>query len=384
MRIALVHSYYASGTPSGENFVVDAQAEALRAAGHEVLIVAKHTDIEQTGRLYGLRAAARVATGVGPSPRDELESFAPDVVHVHNLFPNWGRSWLAEWRGPLVATIHNFRPMCAAGTLFRDGAGCTQCPDHGSWNAVRHACYRNAAASVPLAIATRRGAAGDALLRRADRVILLSERVKAIYLAKGVAEERLELVPNFVSRAGFDPTAAPGGHWLYIGRLTDEKGVVDLLSHWPHHREIRVFGSGPRQDAVEALAAARSEIVYGGIVPRDSVPNLLAASRGLAVPSKWAEGAIPLSYVEALAAGRPTISVPGNGAADDIARHGTGAVADGMAGIPAAVNRIESEWETVAGRARARFEEAFDLPAWLAATERVYRTAVDERAGATR
>ncbi len=131
MRIALVHSFYRSDAPSGENVVVMLQAEALRTAGHEVLLVSRHTDEEMRSRLYDVRSAVRVATGVGPDPTAQLRRFRPDVVHVHNLFPNFGERLLASWEGPLVATLHNFRPVCANALLFREGQVCTKCPGVG-------------------------------------------------------------------------------------------------------------------------------------------------------------------------------------------------------------------------------------------------------------
>ena len=78
-------------------------------------------------RTYPLEAAATVATGLGPSPIEQLRRFRPDVVHVHNLFPNFGKRWLRTWDGPMVATMHNYRPICPAATLFRDGRVCRDC-----------------------------------------------------------------------------------------------------------------------------------------------------------------------------------------------------------------------------------------------------------------
>lgn len=129
MKIAVVHSFYTAGKPSGENALVRDQVRALGAAGHTVELFAAHTDELARDPLYPLRAAARVASGRGNSPLARLREFAPDVVHVHNLFPNFGRSWVRHWVGPLVATLHNYRPMCAAATLYRAGAVCTSCPD---------------------------------------------------------------------------------------------------------------------------------------------------------------------------------------------------------------------------------------------------------------
>src|SRR3954451_274021 len=121
LRIALVHSYFSSRVPSGENRAVDAQAAALRQAGHVVEVVAQYTDERLRRLTYPVEAALTVATGRGPSPLPELERFTPDLVHVHGLFPNFGKHWLTHWQGPVVATMHNYRPLCPAATLFRDG-----------------------------------------------------------------------------------------------------------------------------------------------------------------------------------------------------------------------------------------------------------------------
>ena len=44
MKIAVVHSFYSTRQPSGENVVVQLQARALQEAGHEVSLIAAQTD----------------------------------------------------------------------------------------------------------------------------------------------------------------------------------------------------------------------------------------------------------------------------------------------------------------------------------------------------
>ena len=44
MKIMQVHNRYRSNMPSGENKVVDREAEALAAAGHQVSRFEKHND----------------------------------------------------------------------------------------------------------------------------------------------------------------------------------------------------------------------------------------------------------------------------------------------------------------------------------------------------
>ena len=57
---------------------------------------------EEQSRLYPVRSGPSVASGRGAEPGAGAAWVPPDVVHVHNLFPNWGTRWLGEWSGPVV------------------------------------------------------------------------------------------------------------------------------------------------------------------------------------------------------------------------------------------------------------------------------------------
>jgi glycosyltransferase involved in cell wall biosynthesis len=370
LKIAIVHSYYSGRQTSGENVVVDAQAAALRGEGLDVRIIGAHTDELETKANYKVRSAITVATGMGASPLAELEEFRPDIVHVHNLFPNWGTKWLEKWRGPLVTTIHNFRPVCAAGTLFRDGEVCTLCPDQGTVEAFRHACYRESKlATLPLAIRNRRGVAGDKLISRADRVVLLSGRARALYTRFGLTGDTVEVITNFVDDVGFPQASAPGEGWVYVGRLSAEKGIVNLLRHWPAGEKLDIYGDGPMRSMVEA--AVGPNVRYHGSVNHDAIPMILAAARGLVFPSEWAEG-LPLVYAESLASGRPVVAKSGNSAADDVERANTGHVFDSWEELEGALRKVASDIGPLALRARQHYERTFTQRIWLDSTLALY------------
>ncbi|MGZ3383084.1 MAG: glycosyltransferase family 4 protein, partial [Isosphaeraceae bacterium] len=196
MRIMIVHSYYSGVEPSGENALVADHVSAFKRAGHEVGLVAQRTDERETSPFYPIEAALTVASGFGRSPLLEIADFRPDIVHVHNLFPNFGRRWVKEVDVPIVHTLHNFRPLCAASTLFRDGQVCTQCPDGDRWAGLRFGCYRGSPAkTLPLALANYRGPAIDPLLKRAAVLVVLSERAREIYRRAGVPSKKLVCIP---------------------------------------------------------------------------------------------------------------------------------------------------------------------------------------------
>jgi len=371
MKIAVIHSFYSSKTPSGENIVVAAQVGALKEAGFDVKLIGVRTDDLSPSPAYPLRTAKNVMTGSGASPLQELTEFQPDIVHVHNLFPNYSTRWLTQWMGPIVATVHNFRPVCAAGILFRDGKQCTLCPDLGSHHAVINACYRNShVASIPLAIRNRGGASRDKLLTRADRIVLLSERSRNMYQNAGLVMDKVRIVPNFVAGEEFFPNSTLGDSWIYVGRLTEEKGIDSLLQHWPAHKTLRIFGDGPLFPALGERS--RNNIVFEGKVARDAIPAVLASSKGLVFPSLCAEGAIPLTYVEALAAGRPVVAYSGNGAADDIDRSGTGETFTEWSDLSAAIAKVEAQHKEYAQQAYSRYLECFTTRSWIEEISALY------------
>lgn len=371
MRIAVVHSFYSRANPSGENSVVEAQVGALVEAGHDVLLVARETDVEAESPLYGARTAVRVATGLGAAPSPDLHQFRPDVVHVHNLFPNFGTRWLQDWAGPVIATMHNFRPMCAAGILFRDGRACDDCSTKSSIEAIRHRCYRGSAlASAPLAIRTRNGAPGDALVRRANLLVALSDRAAGLYEAHGVDRSKLRIVPNFVESVPGPSDESEPAPWIYAGRLTPEKGIQELLQHWPEGQALTIVGDGPLAGEVSRWSQ-RSGNSFLGRVPAEAVRSMLVNANGLVLPSLWAEG-IPTSYLEACAAGVPTLAFSANSAADEILEHGGGKVLTAWRDLPSLVAAVADQREVLGAEARQHYESAFAPASWLRAIEGIY------------
>lgn len=369
MKIAVLHSFYSGKTPSGENTVVRMQVDALRRAGHEVALVSVHTDDMSNQRLYALRAAWNVAVGSGVDPLGQLHDFAPDVVHVHNLFPNYSTRWLKEWPGPIVTTVHNYRPVCAAGTLFRDGQTCIECPSKSQVHAIVHGCYRNSrVASIPLTIRNSGGVNADALLSRSTAVVFLSERSKKQYEDFGFLPTKPFVVPNFVE-SGRGTATASDGRWAFIGRLSDEKGILPLLASWPGGVGLDIYGDGPLQNEVSKLAGG--DISWHGSVTRDQVLEILPGKHGLVIPSVCAEQ-FPTVYPEALAAGIPVVAKTGNSAADDIMSSAVGQVFDEWTDVPRSLSLVDQNRSALGRKARRHFVEQFTERQWVDSITAIY------------
>jgi glycosyltransferase involved in cell wall biosynthesis len=362
MRIAIVHSFYSSTLPSGENAVVEEQVKALTEAGHDVHLVARHTDIDSRQPLYSVRSGVRVMTGFGPDPTSELRAFAPDVVHIHNLFPNFGTRWLRDWSGPIVATLHNFRPLCANGLLFRDGHYCEDCPT-GRWtSAVRHGCYHDSSvASIPLAVRNSRGPAHDAVLSRADAIICLSEQAAAIYRRLGGEHLPIRVIPNGIDLPVRSEPAEPNGRWLVVSRLTPEKGVRELIEIWPDGEYLDVIGSGPEEGAIRSLARPCVQLL--GQRTREDVLAAMPHYLGLVFPSRCAEMQ-PTVLIEALTRALPIVALAGS-AGEAVVDEGIGRVYEDGPGLASALQTVRARRHEMVDQATRRYACALGTQSWV-------------------
>lgn len=373
MKIAIVHSYYRSG-PSGENLAVDWQARALMEAGHDIRVISKHSDKEMFSKFYSVRAGATVATGRGPSPVSEIERFGPDLIHVHNLFPNWSDHWLVSSSVPFVATVHNFRALCAAGTLSLNGNACDLCPTSGSFNAVKHACYRaSRLQTIPLAVATRKPA-NNRLLNLAQGRIFLNDEVLAHFkrYIPNLPTQNSVVIPNFVNRHEpvEDFSENSTGSWVFVGRLAEEKGILPLVQHWPVKRKLLVVGTGPQEEEARRLSKGK-QIQFLGVQKPEDIPRLLRSAIGTVVPSISLEHG-PFSFIESMSVGTPAIAKSGNGASAVIEETGAGSTFDRFEDLPEAILKVENNRHEMASNARVTFENRYEKKTWLNKVERFY------------
>jgi glycosyltransferase involved in cell wall biosynthesis len=304
VKILVVHSRYRSGSASGENAVVADEARLLQEAGHEVHVF----EASVSGAFDALRAGPGIIwdPGRAAAVRQLIRRYRPDVVHVHNLFPALSpaviRAAAAEG-APVVMTLHNFRLMCLPATFLRDGRICEDCAGRLPWPGVVRGCYRgsrvqSAALATSLVLHRWLGT-----FERVRRFIAVSGFVREKYMEAGFDPSRIVVKPNF-ARPG-PRREGPGAYFLYLGRLSAEKGVATLLSAWRTDLgRLLVVGDGPEAPRLRRLAPAGVEFV--GTVPPEDARRFVADARAILVPSIWYE-AFP-RVVEAYAAGVPVVA----------------------------------------------------------------------------
>ena len=315
MRILIVHNSYQFR--GGEDEAVAADEALLRSRGHETMLFHKGYD-----DLLARRSAAGPRVGLDPlwsvrthdEIRDVIALWRPDVAHFHNIFPLISPSAYAACRAariPVVQTLHNYRLVCPAGTLLREGRICELCVGKVPWRSVRYRCYRGSRLqSLALTVSLTAHRVLGTWPRGVDAYIALTEFGRRIFIRGGLPQDRIFVRPNAVRGAEPCEYAGPRSA-VFVGRLSPEKGIHVLLDAWSHLPGVplRIVGDGPLLSEVRAIVASRrlSHVEVLGPQSHDRVLDTLRDSGMLVFPSLWYEG-LPVAILEALAVGLPVIA----------------------------------------------------------------------------
>lgn len=306
LRILLAHNAYQ--LRGGEDSVVEAELELLRGHGHAVDVFQRHND-----ELKSIPRWKAAADTIWSSPSvtaltESIRRFRPDVVHFHNTFSliSPAAYWAVRAAGlPVVQTLHNFRLHCPQATYLRAGRVCEDCLGHLPWRGVLHGCYRDSKMQsavlggmlvVHRALGTYRN--------KVTRYIALNEFCRRKFIEGGLPAERVAVKPNFVDFA--PPLIAGREGFLFVGRLSAEKGVDVLVRAWAllnTASSLRVAGTGPEAGLLEGYPG----LIALGALSSEAVRTEMARSVALVLPSICYES-FPRTLVEAFACALPVIA----------------------------------------------------------------------------
>jgi glycogen synthase len=206
------------------------------------------------------------------------------------------------------------------------------------------------------------------ILRRARLVIAASTELADAARRLGAADVRV--IPSGVELPAEVGAEAEPPEVLYAGRLSEEKGVLELVAAADGIRLV-VAGDGPLRSRVPGAR---------GFVPHDELQGLYARAAVVACPSRR-EG-FGVACLEAMAHGRPVVAGDVGGLRDLVVDGETGYLVPprDVPALRAALERLLGDADLrrrlgAAGRERAR--TVFSWPAATEATLAAYAEALE-------
>jgi len=315
MRILIAHNHYREY--GGEDSVVKTECELLKRYKEEVCLYergnAEFDDfsfIEKIEFLLRLGWSRKTYREI----REVIKKFRPDVVHFHNIFfmltPSVYSACQDE-KVPIIHSLHNFRLLCSNGLFFRNNAVCEECTKHSLWRGVVHRCYLDSRVITALVVnMLQKHWDQKTWLNMVDCYITATEFSRKKYISAGISPQKIVVKPHFIdvalSQNGYDK-----GYILYVGRLSEEKGVRSLLRAWEFIKDIplKIAGDGPLAGELKSYAQTKNltNIEFLGYISNPQYVEYVKNAKFIIIPSICYEN-FPRIVAEALAFGVPVLA----------------------------------------------------------------------------
>ena len=293
-------SKYNYDTPYSDYFVKD--VDALNMSFVEQLAYMPR-------KLYSREAAIKLTK--------LIESFKPDVVHLHlykggltvSILPV-----LKRHKIPSVITLHDYSLLCPRNT-FIDGDGriCEICLTKARINCVYKRCnrknfYYSTINYIEFVL-------NNDIFKPQEyfhKIICVSTFNYHKHNSHPLFADRFLHLYNFYpGLSNSHPNSKKGDYFLFYGRLVAEKGVKTLIDTWkrlPGDYKLKIIGGGIMSDTIveEIKGNNLINIDFVGFKKGDELFSYIRNASFVLVPSEWYENN-PLTVVEAYSSGKPVI-----------------------------------------------------------------------------
>ncbi|MET4082561.1 glycosyltransferase involved in cell wall biosynthesis [Pedobacter sp. UYP30] len=289
MKILFIHTFYKLA--GGEDTVVQNEIDLLQQNGHEVEL------LRFDNSPFSLAKLLTMPFNIGSylKTKKQIRRFRPDVIHIHNMHFAGSPSIIYAADAteiPIVITLHNFRFLCPSGSLYFEGKIFLDSLKPGfPWLAVKKGVYKNSKILTFWLAFSNYMHQKLKTLNKVDTFIVLGDHSYKLF-----SESHLKsYVEKIVVKANFSPerlASIPSekSYFLFIGRLTEEKGIKTLLKAVSGTDiPLKIVGSGPLENLVASVCAGNSNIEFLKQQPSYRIDELLNSAEALVFPSEWYE-----------------------------------------------------------------------------------------------
>lgn len=334
MKILFCNKY--SFPFSGTEVYLFELMDLLRSHGHQVALFSMadssgaptlfdeyfvpHLDFKDTSANWITRAKyaahAVYSTDARRRLRQLIAKFRPDVAHVRNIYHHLSASILWELKAQHIPTLfhlNDFKLLCPAYNLVSHGRACQEPCTGRFWKVLTKGCYDGSFCTQAVLVAEAYFHYWLQTYRKCvDRFLTPSQFAKNLLVNNGFDAEHISVLPHFqklptspVSRSAADAPI------LYFGRLSQEKGVADLIYAMRALPQLRlcIAGNGPQRSQLERLIQVLelNNVQFIGHLSGENLNLAITASRFTVLPSHAYE-TLGKSILESYAFGRPVVA----------------------------------------------------------------------------
>jgi glycosyltransferase involved in cell wall biosynthesis len=309
MKVIHVHQHYR--IRGGEDAMVEATMAALERRGVQLCFIRRDSRLLSQDLLkrtaaffsgiYSFKSAAIM--------RETITREQPDLIHVHNLHPEFSPSVIVASRQagiPVVMTCHNYRLICPSGMHMREGKICELCLGGREYWCMLKNCKGKIFESIGYAL---RNALHRKLGLYRDHVslfIAVSDFVRLRLESGGIPLSRVVVVPNMMTLPKDRGDDCIGEYVAFVGRFSPQKGIPTLLAA-AQLTGLPLQLAGDIAAMPDLVRLAPKGTHFAGVLKSAELSDFYRRARFIVVPSECLEP-FGLVATEAMSYGRPVIA----------------------------------------------------------------------------
>jgi glycosyltransferase involved in cell wall biosynthesis len=254
----------------------------------------------------------------------------PEIAHLHIFQSRLTSSILPVLKKhniPIIMTLHEYKMLCPT-YLFLDTKNriCEKCSQSTTLHVIRKRCVKG---SIFLSILSYLEVKTRDMFfpyeRYVDRFLAVSDFLLNKHLQyKSGMKDKLFKLYNFIELSEYRYIAEKQGYYMFIGRLSVEKGILFLINSWRNFKDVPllIVGDGPLKNQVEELIISLklNHIKLLGYRNKSELIPIIQQARYTIVPSLCYE-TFGLTIIESMACGTPPIAAR-IGGMNELVHHG--------------------------------------------------------------
>ena len=247
---------------------------------------------------------------------EALEDFKPDIIHLNNFQRQLSASIIKPIKKrkiPIVYTAHDVQAICPAIVMMDSKKNiCEDCIKGKYINCINKKCVKNSKLkSVLGAVEGKYYRIKEIYTKKINYIITPSEFYKKKFIEDGVEENKIIALHNFIDLREYEVESQDEGYALYFGRLSKEKGILNLIKAFSKTKNgiLYIAGEGEEKENIKKLIdenGLNDRVKLLGFLNSVEMKEYIRKCKFVVVPSIWYENC-PYSIVETLAIGKPII-----------------------------------------------------------------------------
>jgi len=242
-----------------------------------------------------------------------LNKFKPDIVHLHIFQHQISPSILPEIKKrhiPIIYTAHDLKTICPNYKMLSHGNVCEECKGHKYYKCVKNKCVKNSYLKSIINSIEMYFHHWRKYYELIDLIITPSDFYRKKLIEFKFPADRVIHIPNFVDDKLFRQSYYNDGYFIYLGRLSEEKGLLTLIKAMRTLKDakLKIIGTGPLEDeikkSISSLRLTNIELV--GFQSGAALEKYISNAMFTIIPSEWYENG-SISLLESFAYGKPVI-----------------------------------------------------------------------------